>query len=118
MEVMAAFYAFVQREELALDEAEMPPGEFAKKLEFVQRMQQQMEAQRAQLEQMSPEQQQAYAIAMHKQMMNLQQNGGDQAAMVLPQQVGFNQAMVPGQAGRSMTQEEQMAFFQSLSRQR
>ncbi len=94
----------------------MSPGEFAQKLEYVQRTQQQMDAQRAQLEKMSPEQQQAYMIAMNKQMMNLQQSVADEEAIAMPEQASFNQAMVPGQAGRAMTQEEQMAFFQSLNR--
>jgi hypothetical protein len=86
-EVMSAFYQFVQKEELVLDEAEMPAEQFAQKMLFVQSMQEEMRQHQEQVRQMTPQQQQAFMVAMSKRMMSMQTSAADQAALGLTGQV-------------------------------
>ncbi|GFR48263.1 hypothetical protein Agub_g10128 [Astrephomene gubernaculifera] len=130
------FYEHVQKEEMVLDEAEMPESAFRSKYEQLNRYREEMEARLEKLNGMSQEQRNVYLSNVYKEMLargigggeccsnpngcSHRQPGGPQLpapemeAPAVAQPEGGAAAIGPG--GPSvMSEAEQLAFFASLN---
>lgn len=68
MDLMIKFYQFVAKEEMAIDEAELEPLEFAEKMHTQQELQQQQLEMLVQIRKYSPESQSAILETLRKQL--------------------------------------------------
>ncbi len=68
---MVQFMDMVNKEEMALDEAELPPQEFHRRQALSERIQQEMMASAAELQGMDAEQQQAYMAQVYKRVLQV-----------------------------------------------
>ncbi|KXZ55032.1 hypothetical protein GPECTOR_3g193 [Gonium pectorale] len=131
------FYEHVQKEEMVLDEAEMPEVAFKSKYEQLNKFRADMEERMRKLQDMTPEEQERYMSNVYKEMISQNPGGacchnphgcshrpaggeGAAAGGVAPAAVtaGVPPALAgtaPGPGGSSaMTEAEQLAFFASL----
>jgi hypothetical protein len=106
-EVIARFFNFVSREEMACDEAELSEQEFQQKYATALAFQEEMQKKSAEMESMTPEQRQAFMQKMLQQSSHLQASGCSTCTS------GCSCEAPP--TNQAMTADEQMAFFQSLS---
>ncbi|GIL85371.1 hypothetical protein Vretimale_10680 [Volvox reticuliferus] len=63
------FYEHVQKEEMVMDEAEMPEALFKSKYETLNRFREDMEARMSKMKDMSPEEQAAYMSQVYKEIL-------------------------------------------------
>uniref|UniRef100_A0A0D9XS50 Uncharacterized protein n=1 Tax=Leersia perrieri TaxID=77586 RepID=A0A0D9XS50_9ORYZ len=68
MELMVKFYQFVAKEEMAIDEAELDPRNFAEKLHAQQKLQEQQLKMLIQMRKYNPESQSVVLETLHKQL--------------------------------------------------
>ncbi|KAL5204917.1 hypothetical protein ABZP36_009788 [Zizania latifolia] len=68
MELMIKFYQFVAKEEMAIDEAELDPREFAEKIRAQQKLQEQQLKMLFEMRKYNPESQSGVLDALHKQL--------------------------------------------------
>lgn len=109
---------FVHLEERALDEAELPEAAFKGKYETLEAVKREMQEREAELQALSPEERnKAVAAIFHKIALGgskpccNHQGSCSHGGSSLPPP-----PMEPGQGGATMSEEEQLHFFQSLSK--
>ncbi|PNW88882.1 hypothetical protein CHLRE_01g049050v5 [Chlamydomonas reinhardtii] len=137
---MRQFYEHVQKEEMVLDEAEMPESMFRSKYETLNRFRAEMVSRMEKMKGMSPQDQNAYLANMYREMIaqggedcctrpggcNSQPGGAEACqkkgnAAGAPMQAPGGIAVplpvsgVAPPSSAAMTQDEQLAFFSQLS---
>lgn len=85
MELMIQFYRFVAKEEMAIDEAELEPSEFAEKMITQQKLQEQQLNLLKQIRKYNPDDQSAILENLHKQLES--GNFDSSAAILTPDQI-------------------------------
>ncbi|KAG1331455.1 hypothetical protein COCNU_02G014230 [Cocos nucifera] len=85
MELMIQFYRFVAKEEMAIDEAELEPSEFAGKMLTQQKLQEQQLEMLKQIRKYNPDEQSAILENLHKQLESA--NFDSSAAVLTPDQI-------------------------------
>ncbi|EFJ50398.1 hypothetical protein VOLCADRAFT_120656 [Volvox carteri f. nagariensis] len=75
---MRHFYEHVQKEEMVLDEAEMPEAAFKSKYDQLNRFRTEMEARMAKLKDMTPEEQNAYMSQVYREMIAASSGPGEE----------------------------------------
>ncbi|KQJ88540.1 uncharacterized protein LOC100824229 [Brachypodium distachyon] len=85
MDLMIKFYQFVAKEEMAIDEAELEPIEFAMKIHDQQELQQQQLEMLVQMRKHSPESQSVILETLHKQLESA--NFDTSASILTPEQI-------------------------------
>ncbi|XP_073117326.1 uncharacterized protein [Elaeis guineensis] len=92
MELMIQFYRFVAKEEMAIDEAELEPSEFAEKMLTQQKLQEQLKMNTLQqlemlkqIQKYNPDEQFAILENLHKQLESA--NFDSSAAVLTPDQI-------------------------------
>lgn len=107
-EVMARFFYFVSREEMACDEAEMTESEFAEKYAAALAAQEEIKKKSAELDNLTPEQRKEFLEKMLQQSGQLLNVGGCQTC-------SNSCSCDAPPTNQSMTADEQLEFFQKLS---
>ncbi|KAF7034281.1 hypothetical protein CFC21_045317 [Triticum aestivum] len=85
MDLMIKFYQFVAKEEMAIDEAELEPLEFAEKMHSQQELQQQQLEMLVQIRKYSPESQSVILETLHKQLESA--DFDTSASILTPEQI-------------------------------
>ena len=113
------FYQFVQREEMALDQAELPEADFHAKYAKIMEMKRQLEEQMEAIKGMTEEEKKEYMAKAYEKMVNTNLGGqpccSDQSC---PAHIASEaKPMDRDQNASTMSPAEQMAFFQNLGKQ-
>lgn len=82
---MIEFYRFVAKEEIAIDEAELEPDEFAEKMHIQKKLQEQQQEMLKHIRKFHPDEQSMILEALHKQMESA--NFDTSAAFLTPEQI-------------------------------
>ncbi|KAM3198269.1 hypothetical protein ACQJBY_073427 [Aegilops geniculata] len=85
MDLMIKFYQFVAKEEMAIDEAELEPLEFAEKMHTQQELQQQQLEMLVQIRKYSPESQSVILETLRKQLESA--DFDNSASILTPEQI-------------------------------
>lgn len=108
--LMSAFYEFVAKEELVVDELELSAEEFQRKLSVTAHLKAKLEDAKQQLDQLSPDERKQYMLQLYNSTISLN-HGQSQSQCSHCHHPGSTRQNEPETA---MTREEQMAFFQKL----